>query len=86
MSTLVWLITYEVDGEKRQVVHGHNAVADYRDFDPQAAARQIDVAAVVELIVAARSLHIVTAGLRPDIDANERADVAAALARVGGAA
>jgi len=42
--------------------------------------------AVASLVIAARHLHIITAGLERNIDVNERAAVAAALARVGGAA
>ncbi|WP_459061826.1 hypothetical protein [Stenotrophomonas sp. PSU-St15] len=43
-------------------------------------------AAVAELIEAAKYLHIVTAGLSGNVDANERAALAAALARVKGGA
>lgn len=42
-------------------------------------------AALAELIDTAKKLHIVTAGMSPDIDANERAALMAALARCGGA-
>lgn len=43
-------------------------------------------AAVAHLIEAAKYLHIVTAGLSGNVDANERAALAAALARVKGGA
>lgn len=44
------------------------------------------LSAVAELIEAAKYLHIVTAGLSGNVDANERAALAAALARVKGGA
>lgn len=40
--------------------------------------------AIAELIEAAKKLHIVTAGTSQDVDANERAALASALARVRG--
>lgn len=44
------------------------------------------LSAVAELIEAAKYLYIVTAGLSGNVDANERAALAAALARVKGGA
>lgn len=50
MNTLVWLIHYSSNGERRSVVHTHNAIDDYRVIDPDAEVTCIDCAAVTELI------------------------------------
>jgi hypothetical protein len=44
------------------------------------------LAAVAELIEASKKLHIVTAGISQNVDANERAALESALARVKGGA
>lgn len=50
MNTLAWLIHYSSNGERRFVVHMHNAIGDYRSIDPDAEVTCIDCAAVAELI------------------------------------
>ena len=65
-KAVAWLITYtERDGSKRQAVYTHNAIADWRMFDPAATSEPLYSAATV-------------AELRAKADAAERR-VAAAL-------
>lgn len=50
MNTTVWLITFTgKHGATEQVVHTHNALADYKAMYPDAVAQPCDVAAVAEL-------------------------------------
>jgi hypothetical protein len=55
-NTTVWLIRYARPngGDQRAVACLHNAIADYRDIDPDATTTTIDCAAVEELVEAAR--------------------------------
>ena len=47
-KTVAWLITYtERDGSKRQAVYTHNAIADWRMFDPAATSEPLTYAATV---------------------------------------
>ena len=50
-KAVAWLITYtERDGSKRQAVYTHNAIADWRMFDPAATSEPLySAATVVEL-------------------------------------
>ena len=50
MNTLAWIIHYSSNGERRFVVHMHNAIGDYRSIDPDAEVTCIDCTAVAELI------------------------------------
>ena len=47
-KAVAWLITYtERDGSKRQAVYTHNAIADWRMFDPAATSEPLYSAATV---------------------------------------
>ena len=47
-KAVAWLITYtERDGSKRQAVYTHNAIADWRMFDPAATSEPLTYAATV---------------------------------------
>lgn len=47
-KVVAWLITYtERDGSKRQAVYTHNAIADWRMFDPAATSEPLYSAATV---------------------------------------
>ena len=46
----IWLISYRTHGQQRQVAFGHNAIADYRAIDPDAAVREIPLSTIEPLI------------------------------------
>ena len=59
MNTTVWLISFLRGGQPHQVVHTHNAIADYRGIDSAASATAIDCA---EIIGEANALKLALAG------------------------
>lgn len=76
-KAVAWLITYtERDGSKRQAVYTHNAIADWRMFDPAATSEPLAYAATVaelrarvaELEADARRYRYLRDNANPDSD------------------
>ena len=68
-KAVAWLITYtERDGSKRQAVYTHNAIADWRMFDPAATSEPLySAATVAELRAKADAAERRVAQLERDI-------------------
>ena len=65
-KAVAWLITYtERDGSKRQAVYTHNAIADWRMFDPAATSEPLySAATVAELRAEVESLRDTLTAIR----------------------
>ena len=68
-KAVAWLITYtERDGSKRQAVYTHNAIADWRMFDPAATSEPLYSAATVAELRA----EVESSGLKGELAALEQ--------------